>query len=328
MAFNINTGVFGAFGLNVKKTVREKTYFICETSDGLLKAAKTAEPAERIELMHSVKEHIAGTGYPCVDRYRVTPAGLPYAQLGGETWTVCEFMRGREADFESWDDMRRIIGSVRRWHQCARGVAAGSGLAAAQPLNELFCKKAAELAGTAKRVRRQTRLSDFDVLFIKNIAYYTEQINKAAALLDESGYAAQYGLALAGGHVCHHALKEESLELCDCGVFITHYEEAAFDTQLADLAALIRRYVGRAGSRAVHAGGILEEADKAGPLPDGSAKVLHAFLTFPWQFMKIASQYYSKKRTWTPNAIINRMQTVISEAGFYYKYINELTNIS
>jgi CotS family spore coat protein len=324
MALNINAGVFSAFGLNVKKTVREKTFFICDTTDGLLKLARTTEPTERIEQLHTVKEHVAGAGYPGVDRYRVTPMGRPYAQLGGETWTACDYICGREADFESWDDVRRIIGSVRLWHSCARGVEAD--IAASPPVGGYFRKKGAELAGIVKRVRRQTRLSDFDVLLIKNIAFYTEQINKAAALLDESDYAARYAQALAEGHVCHHALKEESLDLCEGCVFITHYEEAAFDTQLADIAALVRRHVGRAGNRATKAAYLIEEADKAEPLPEGSVKVLHALLTFPWQFMKITTQYYSKKRTWTPNAIINRMQTVITEAGFYEKYINELNS--
>jgi CotS family spore coat protein len=322
MAFNINAGVFAAFGINVKKTVREKSYFICETTDSLLKLAKTTEPVERIEQMHTVKEHVAGAGYPGVDRYRVTPAGLPYAQLGGETWTACEFIRGREADFESWDDVRRIIRDVRRWHGCARGVEAD--IAVSPPLGDYFRRKGEELAGIVKRVRRQTRLSDFDVLLIKNIAYYTELINKAVTLIDGSSYAELYKLALTEGHVCHHALKEESLDLCESCVFITHYEEAAFDTQLADLASLMRRYAGRAGSRAVSASRLIEEADKAETLSDGSVNVLYALLTFPWQFIKITTQYYSKKRTWTPNAITNRMQTIISEAGYYEKYINEL----
>jgi Ser/Thr protein kinase RdoA (MazF antagonist) len=90
------------------------------------------------------------------------------------------------------------------------------------------------------------------------------------------------------------------------------------------LAALIRRYFGRAGLHAVQASRVIDAADKVEPLTKGDLKILYALLAFPWQFMKTASQYYSKKRSWTPNAIINRMQTVISEAGFYNKYIEEL----
>lgn len=326
MAFAINMQVINAFGLNPKKITREKAYFLCDTADGLIKIQKTTASPARITFQHAVKEHTAA-GYPWTDRYRLTAAGLPYVSVGGETYTAAHAVRGREVELTDWADMARVLSATARWHLSARHLPlpAEARPPAPVPLTEYFAKQDAALSAMAKQVRRQARLSDFDVLFIKNNAFYSQQVKSALQALAESDYLRWYERAQAHGHVCHRLLKEENLPLYNERVYITQYEEAAVDTQLTDIAALIRRYVQRAGQQAAPIGRLLETLDRVEPLPSGALRILQALLQFPWHFMKITAQYYSKKRSWTPVAIISRMETAVAEAELYNAYVAGLT---
>jgi CotS family spore coat protein len=324
----LHDAVLQAFNLGGGRLRREKSYFICEKPEGLYKIGKTSDAGDHIILQYQLKEHLITSGYPWVDRYALTTGGQPFFTAGGENYVMTTHFRGKDTDFENWADFSRAMEWVARWHACARDVKLPSIIlpetTQQPPLTGFFQKQAAELSAIAKRVRRQPRLSDFDVLFIKNAAYYADRINDAINGLEQTDYAAAYARALSARHFCHNSLKEESLTLFDGHVYITHYSDVALDLQLNDLCGLIRRYAQRAGRHAVPIGRLLESYHRIEPLNRSSLAILYVLLQFPWQFMRIINQYYSKKRTWTPNAMANRMFTVVSERDDYEAYINGL----
>ncbi|MDR1665108.1 MAG: hypothetical protein LBR83_09355 [Clostridiales bacterium] len=320
----LNSAVLKQFGLRVGKVSREKAYFICETPEGAYRVSKTADTPGRIFFMHELKERLTGAGFPWVDRYAVALTGEPFATAGGDRYVMTAFTPRRESDFTDFIDFSRVVEAVARWHSLARAVDFSPKAAVmipAQTLPEIFRKQTSELAATRKRVSRQARLSDFDVLFIKNANHYMAQMNKAAAALEATGYGARKALALSEKHICHNSLKEEYLPVSGEQVWVTHYSEACVDLQLIDLCGLIRRYVQRTGLCARPLANLLEIYSRFAPLGQGDVEILRAMLLYPYPFIKITSQYYSKKRSWTPNAITNRMQQALLERDIYEKYI-------
>lgn len=320
----LSASLLKSFGIRAGRVVKEKSYFVCDTPDGLLKLAKTRVNEERILFEHDIKEHMAHTGYPWVEQYILTPDGAPYLRNGGDCYVLTPYYERNEPDFSSWPDFARVIDSVARWHGCARGVVFKQNtrvITPSAPLNQIFARQTAEMNGIRKRVGKQARLSDFDVLFIKNASYYARLMNEAAEALAKTDYPERFATAVDENHICHNALKEESISFGSEAVYITQYADACVDIQLHDLCALIRRHIKCAGANAAPIAQILDIYSHTEPVTQAASDVLHAMLLYPYPFMKIVTQYYSKKRSWTPNALTLRMQSVVNEKENYERHI-------
>ena len=318
---DLNALVLKSFGINAKKVIKEKSYYICDTPDGCRMLAKARESAERIVFQHEIKEHLFNAGFPWIDRYLETPDGNPYVIADGERYVLTPFIECREPDLSGTEDILRMIDAAARWHTHARRISfSGAAFAQSVPLTETFKKQAGLINSFRKRVNRQTRLSDFDVLFIKHAGAYADKINEAAESLAQSEYGLRHTQALAENHICHNLLKEETMPIGGGQVYITQYSEASTDIQLNDLCALIRRYAQKAGADALPLAKILESYDRAAPITAEDLAVLRALLLYPHQFVNLSVEFYSKKRSWTPNAMINRMSTVIAGKDFFEGY--------
>jgi len=187
-----------------------------------------------------------------------------------------------------------------------------------------FFSKQSEMMNTwLKQARRSRRLSDFDILLVQHMDYYVNGITQAIDGLINNDYTQFRTTALMHRHICHNALKEETLLFSNENCFITQFTQACMDVQLVDLAAVIRRHMQRAGSDAVPINTLLACYQ---PLNAAERAVLYALLLFPWAFIKISAQYYSKKRPFTPNAIMNRVQSILAQKEFHTTYIHELLN--
>jgi spore coat protein I len=321
----LHASVLKNFGLD-GRILKEKAYFICETPDGPKKIYKTSDSTGHILFQHQIKEHVYNAGYCWLDRYGLSVSGQPFVVFGGENYVMTPFIPGRETDFTGWADVARALEELARFHICARHVSFCETAARLEgpSLDELFHRQSADFSVIAKRVRKQPRLSDFDVLFIKNYQFYASQIQQAITVLKQSDYPALRLQALSQNQICHHGLKEESLILERNQVYITHFTDAAVDVQLNDVGMLLRRYAKQSARHTVPILRALEAYSQTEPLPGSAMAFLYAHLLFPWNFMKIVIQYYSKKRSWTPNALINRMVSVVSEKEEYARYISEL----
>ena len=338
----LSAQVLKGFDVSAKKIVKEKAYYICDTADGLRMIRSTADTAEHIIFQHTIKEHVSEAGYPRTDRfYLCALTGLPYVLSGDERYVMTDFWDYREADFTNPDEFLLIVESVAHWHTCARHInfpatPSSDDLLPTFPIGnqsgisssvDFFRKQGSALNTVKKKVSKQARLSDFDVMFIKNANSYAQQISDAAALLETTGYAACQERAQQENYICHNTLKEESLRVNDHDIYITQYADASIDYQLNDLCGLIRRYGQHENDPAVAGASIhqvLAVYNRIIPITQEEIKILYALLLYPYNFIKIVTQYYNKKRTWTPSAIINRMQAVVDQKAGFEKYIAEL----
>jgi CotS family spore coat protein len=322
----LNAFVLKQFGLSAGKVVREKAYFIAETPEGPRMVCKTQESAERIRFQYALSEYLIHAGYPYSDRFYPAPSGEPFVIVGGERYIMIPYEKRRAAEFNSWEDIKRILDAVARWHSLARGIPFHIIIEKKPPsLIDAYRKQLTELIATHKRVSRQARLSDFDVLFIKNAAYYTEQLRQSIKLLEKTAYLPLREKALAENHICHNLLKEETVSFSGDNVWIAQYTDAGPDVQLCDVCSLIRRYAQRTGLLAQPLYAVLDIYHRVLPIPPEERAVLQAMLLYPHFFLKTARQYYSKKRSWTPNALINRMHTVLTERDLYERYISNIS---
>ena len=310
-------GVCSVCSRNIKKI---KGHYLCSTDNGLVKVHITSEPPEAILQQHSIKEYLAAMGFPWTGRFQLTKSGQPYVLIGRETYVMTSLPQHyREIDIDSEGEVLQAFKSLAHFHIAAQNMPQTS-IPHAQPLPETYTHQINELNQAGKQARRSPRLSDFDVSFIKHAPHYKEIMEESIARLQSTNYTQQRNNAITHNHLCHNSLKEENLLSTSPVTHIINFSNAVIDTQLSDIAALVRRYAQRS-SKSIPIGRLLQAYDKVNPLPQGATDILHAQLRFPWAFMKIVTQYYSKKRNWTPNGLLHRMNTILAERERYNDYI-------
>ena len=316
----LSPAILEAFGIHGQPIKKEKGRFVCDTTEGLGIIHTTYEPTEAIVLRHSVKEHLAEKGFPWTDRYRPTTTGSPYILIGRETYvmTLCP-RESRETDFENEKAILQAFEFLARFHIAAVEMP-GLLIPHMPPMVDVYSRQLGELAQAGKQARRGPRMLDFDVLFIKHSPHYIQAMEDSISHLAKTDYAKLYGEAIRRGSLCHNSLKEENLLATSDATYLINFTETAFGPQISDLAALVRRYAQRS-SKSIPVGCLLEAYDRINPLPDGVGDILYPLLIFPWAFTKIATQYYSKKRNWTPGGLISRMEALLAGQESYEKYV-------
>jgi CotS family spore coat protein len=306
------------FGLKGVRAVKERGCYLVDNA----KIHKTSGSGREIVARYNLLKQLEQAGFPFTDGLIPAASGVPFVNLGREMFVMTRHVPGCEPDMEKLEDMTVILEGLARFHKAARGLNALD-LEISQPLPEVFAKQTAALSAAVKQVNRRPRFSDFDVLMLKHAEAYANRAASSAKVLAATDYTSLHADAVANKHICHNALKEETFSVFEQNCYITRFEEAAFDLQLNDLACVLRRYAVKS-SREIPITQLVEIYDRILPLPASGKNILFALLSFPWAFMKVVSQFYSKKRNFIPAGITSRMTAVLDEQDVYDGYVSGL----
>jgi len=313
----VSTSLPTYFGLS-GRGVKDRGGYICKTENGLARIFKTNDSPSVIAKRYALLESLGSAGLANIDKIYLSRHGLPHVNLGRDTYIMMQLIKGREVDFNNREEVISVVEALAGFHKVARGL--GNGLPAAASVLEVWQKENAGLVQSLKQAQRSSRLSDFDVLVIKNAPKYMDNAAAATDALSKTDYILLQRDAIAKGAVCHNVIKEENLPLVSGQCFITHFVDPSYDLQLADLAGLVRRYI-KHSNCSIELAEIAEIYDKIMPLPDAALEILSAFLIYPWPFAKTVKEYYSKKRGWTPVGTMSRLTSVLEEQPIIEKYL-------
>lgn len=321
---DLNIQVLQSFGVKARRIVKEKSYYICSTDKGMRVINKSMETAAHIIFEYEIKEHLNRAGFPNTDRFYLSLAGKPYVEHDDNLYVMTNHFNYRESDFSNNKDFQKIVAGVAKMHSALAGVKfEGQLFFGMQSLSELIKKSLSDFSGVKRKIGAQKRLSDFDVLFIKNFDYYVGQMKTSMHMLEKVDICAFDENIKLKMPICHNLLKEEHLLHDADRLYVTTFSQACIDSWVVDICGLIQRYAKALPLRPYRIGQILELYDKYNSLGQADLDILYALLKFPYKYVKICNQYYSKKRTWTPSAIINRVESIISTKNDYDDFIED-----
>lgn len=297
------TTLLSQYGLAGQAFFKERGAYIL----GAQKLHKTSDNHDALYARHDLLAQIDLNGFTHTDKIKSTLRDMPFVEMGRDTYVLTRHVRGREVDLESPADMTLAVQAIARMHSAARGI---KHQVQAQPLHVLFAKDTAFLAKVQRQIGNASRLQDFDVLVLKNIGAYIARADAAAQLLAQTNYNSLHLHALSHGHVCHNNIKEDMLILHEGTCHIGSFGQATLGVQLCDLANFILRYATK-GTRKMPYQPWLSAYNEILPLSPCAQDITRAVLMYPWQFIKLARNYYSKKRGWVPGAIASKMEELL-----------------
>jgi len=309
----LHHSVTAAFAVS-GSVIKEKGYFVIKdkTRSGKKMIRRTKDTSEQISARHQILEHCHKAGYPWLDKYYLSNNGQPYVSHDGDNYIMTDLLNYPETDFADQQGFLKLVEALARWHSCARGIKLGSALNKGRPpapLSESFTSQEEFLTSLRKRVSKQSKWSDFDVLFLKNFAEYKNRMQKAQNLLNSTNYLTRWQKAAKQSHICHGGLKEDTMLVFEDKFYLTKFDQASIGYQLNDLCDLIRRREKGHGKQDCSL--ILEAYSNVLPLEADEELIAEAMLLYPFAFIKIVKEYYQKKRSWTPVAMTNKMLEVL-----------------
>jgi spore coat protein I len=301
----LNTKVLREFNLSASDIRRDKTGYICAGPNGAVCVQKSRATGNRIHYAHFVKESLHNHGFSDIDRYILTDKGDPFYELNDEIYTATNVLGGHEIRFDDYHIVSSASRSVGLVHKLAMNPDFFDGYMGQIPFNKEyaafttedgFAKQLKLMSGYKKIAKKQNRLSDFDVLFLRNYDSYVNLITRILELVDGST-----GAAINNGVFSHNMLKEETLIANNGCIFITSFDESTGDHWLFDLASIIKRYVRMSPEfSSVGLTAVINAYASQNPLKKSDMQQLYAILLFPDKYYKTCVKYYSKKRKWTP----------------------------
>jgi len=313
--------IAAAFGLSCKTVTREKFGTICNTQKGLVRIQKTGFNQGNIDAVmfgHEVKEHLWRNKFEGIDRFFVTESGLPYHKVADEIFTASIAYSAKNAQYAQPKDFLSVVDSLGKMHKIL-----------AQPnfvsqprkkQKDILPQKAMEvLEGYKKKLLRLGKFSEFDMLFLKGCDIFMPHIT---AMGDIDCFRLEHN-----DYICHNLLKEENVYIVDGKPIFTNFANASYGHYSNDLVYIVKRYL------KVHPAGDLPLSDVFDAYKnahctgyDIDEKVFRTMLLYPDKFIKVARDYYIKKRSFAPKNYLTHMEESFARNTDAEAYLQRLVN--
>jgi CotS family spore coat protein len=321
---NLNHELGELYGFEILSVIPYKEMLLLHTTDGKKLLKKSLSSTERLLFIHAAKEHLAGNGFSCTDRYAVTLEGNPFALLDGDCYTVIPVIEGRECNFDNRQD---VIGSARllaSLHKASKGFIPPSACSPRDDLGKLpsyFTKRLDEIKKMKKQAQK-TR-GRFDGLFLEHVDYFYQLGESTIYQIAHSGYEELVKKAFAEGALCHHDFTHHNIICSEEGLYLANFDYCCLELKVYDIANFLRRKMRKCNWNMEEAGVILKEYNTLEPLCEEELKTMKIILQFPQKFWRVANRYYNSRHGLSDRVYLSKLQEVIDEAPYHKKFLEE-----
>ena len=295
------------FNFRYTKIYRDKFGHICATDQGLFRIQRAegrGQPApsadsvvEKILFHHKIKEYLNENGLMS-DGFVISAQGTPYFISGDEIFIATPAFAGPNANFADADNFLVVVAHVANMHQLLSQGNIIGGQSRAMFGNDVG-RHMESLGSLKKKLLKSGKFSEFDMQFLRGYEKLAPHIATYVGTddpLENDRY------------ICHNLLKEENIYYEDDRIILTNFSEAGRGHYLFDLAYLIKRHIKANPTEILSLDKVLEVYCASHTSCDFDKSVFHHMLLYPDKFIKVATDYYSKKRSFAPKTYISRME--------------------
>ncbi len=294
------------YGLRLLRATRTRTGVVCATDRGLRELKKYAGDEGRLAFDHGARERLFAAGFGQVLRYHPTLEGRLSVVWNDQRYVLEDYApalpEGAEETYR-----QAAFGTLAALHRAAEGLFLPCPQTGLGKLPETFARRRRELIRCRNWVKGRGGTAAVDRLLLKSWEDAVRRIDRAAELLENSGYGALCQRAGERGAFCHNAYKTDNLRLSGNRLFVTGFDRAGYDLWVTDLADALRRQL-RRGAEGAALGGLWQAYRQVRPLERGEAQVLMALLTYPQRYLKLINAYYNKRRVCVSQAEVARLR--------------------
>lgn len=314
------------FNVEIATMVPFRDGFILNTGDSKKMLAKRIPySTNRIEFIHSVKEHLHSAGFNGIDRFKQTSEGMPFADLEGEVFTVTDIFTGRECNFDNQKEIISAVKALAQMHTASKGFLPDKAVFSKNELGKIpdtFDKRLSDIKKMKKNAKKGR--TKFDYLFLDYADYFIDLAEEAIGELRDSNYESLVKEGMSEGCVCHHDFTHNNIILGNEDTHIINFDSCCMELKIYDLANLIRRKMRKCGWDYNEAKILIREYESMEKLSKDDLDVLMVMLKFPQKFWRVANKFYNSRQSWSEKVYVGKLYEVIEEIEPHKRMIENL----
>ncbi|MFD2169510.1 CotS family spore coat protein [Tumebacillus lipolyticus] len=286
--------VLRAYGITPTKVEPFGPVLRLRTNKGLIALKKSYLRSAHIAYLHQVFKHLEQNQFKRYAPFLLTTKGLPYAEIGGDTYYATRWIRGQEVDFRSRSQLAITARTLAEFHRASRGFEP-SGFAPPSIFDmvERFADRRDELIEWKRRAEVKSRPDAIDKIYLQHADHHISQAQQALAILKRPQVRAQLLFEEDDPPLLHLDLTPYNLIYAqNHQVIMIDFDFATPGPRTLDLAHLMRRGLQRQEWDEAVARLILVNYSSAGGLQNAEYQMLSGLLRFPHRFWRIGYQHY------------------------------------
>ncbi len=313
------------FNFKAKSIRKSKYMYICRNEKEARAIKLSSQSPEQIFFVEAVKNNLIKNGFKNVDKYYISSQKKPFLSTENGNYVMTDYIDYQETDFSNINQMKQIIHAVGQLHRLGSGFELNCALFKEDSILRLkFEKGIKKLKDIKKTICSQKKYSDFDIAFIKYYESYLNDALEALEILSDSKINQLVEESRKRHLFCHNALKEENILDSPKGIYFAGFDSAANQHYVFDLYQLIERYMRKHGENFLPLDAVLNIYFNSNEKDERIYPVLFALLKYPFRFIKICTNFYSKKRSWVPNSTKEQLDELLMLKDANKKYIQSL----
>lgn len=310
--YDLDVELFNAFDLKISDVIPVRKVYILVTDKGnkVLKRVKLKEG--EMEFLDEVFIYLNTKGFNQMITFHRTIYNKVYHRWKDQLYCVMPLLEGRESEYANPIDINIDIEAISKLHHSSLGFSPIPSLKDNRTkLLSSFEDSLKNLKLFKNMVTIYEEKNEFDEIFIGNVDYYLNQVDKSIELLNNSSY---FELCSDREKIvfCHHDLAHHNILIKDEIAHFVDFDYAIFDLRVHDLCNFICKVVKNFAYDFNKVKQIISIYESYSKLDIKELEVLYALLYFPQDYSSIIKSYYTKSKSWDYSSFLDKLKDKVA----------------
>jgi CotS family spore coat protein len=325
------TEISTQYQVKIHEMIPMKGVYLLKTDRGNKCLKKIGYGTQKLMYLYKAKENIIANGFNRIDKYFLTPEGLPYALVNEDLYIMTEWIDGRECDFKKEEELGGAAKTLAEFHKCARAFIPDENIRVRNDIGKLpstYEKRLITLNKMRDIARKTKKKTDFDILYLSNVEFYLNNAKEALKRLDINCYGRVCQEAFDEKVLCHHDYTYHNIlfDKNNC-VHIVDFDYCKEEIQIYDVSTLLVKALKRVDWKLDTGRFILDNYNSEREISKDEMNVLASILIFPQRFWRLANRYYYREAGWSEATFMKKMKEIVGERENYMNFINNMGEI-
>ncbi len=298
------------YGMKLKSAARTRTCLVCTTDKGIFDLKKNIYDENIVVFEGEIKKCLKGNGFDGVIPFEETLDGNIFYEYNDCRYTLEAHKNFiPPADDGKWDYMKaaRVLAHMHNASFMDSFVCERKNYGR---LESIYEKRIIEFKRIRKRIKKDGVYDKADMLIKKYYDYYLNRAQTALEMLKKSNYSLLSKYAEEKRCFCHNGFKGENIktEVSSGKIYVDNFGKASYDIYVSDLAYYIRRLIKREDTNAENIENAIKEYSSVRPVDGDERTTAFAMVVFPQKFMNLCNEYYNKRKVFTFDASVQRIE--------------------
>lgn len=322
--YDLSLEFFKELGIQINDIVPLRKVFLLYTDDGNKILKKINYDIDRINIISDSLEYVK-KNYNNVITFNKLKNNFNYIKWKESIYVVMDLLEGAEAVFSNPIEIELCAKNLAAMHNASIGIREylnekySSEILDGQ-LKTKFTTAYNDLCKWKDIVREYKYKNEFDMLFIKNVDKYLEEINIVINKLEKSSYNTLRNMKEKIS-ICHNDLAYHNFLINEREVNILDFDFMTIDLRIIDIADFILKSIKNVAFDINKMMLAINSYEKVNKLSLEEKEILGILIEFPRDFYSISYDYYNKRKAWEYEVFLNRFTSKLDNESFRYEFL-------